>query len=168
MASPLIWHAWQLSGSFYSNVLRYSHKLNIDGDQMICHVETRIVRLIPFYMSFIPLLILQLFSVITVRGYLMKSQGISMDIFIFNVSIIAFILLSNGLNWVFIRHMKDLCELYFNALVAFESTLHYNKRKPANSKTNLSRLLFKRNYQLESTRFIIIRGNDEIAKQSLS
>lgn len=126
MATVLMWRACSATQQFYGKVLRYRHKLTLDGESQRFFVETRPMHLIPFWLSFLPTTIELLFAVCIVREYMNGNPLVTYVVAILNVSVASFILLSHGLNYVFLLNHNELCNLYFNSLILYDLRLNRN------------------------------------------
>lgn len=145
MGTVLMWRACRITQTFYGHTLAYKHKVTLDGEHKQFMVESRDRCLIPFWISFLPILIEFLCSVSIVYEFLRGNPLITPSIavcYIFTASLATIII---GLNVVSIRNANGLYNHYCNSLLRFDSQLHRNGR-PVTSGLATFRLVFQGNY----------------------
>lgn len=130
MGSPLLWRSCAINHAFYKNILKYDHKITLDGKQQRFLVEKRTRPLVPFLISFIPPTVELCFAFIVLIEFFRGNPSISNFVGIFNAVIASLIFLLHGLNYVFIQNANDLCNLYFNSLLALDLHLNWNDHLP--------------------------------------
>lgn len=139
-----MWRACSVTQLVYGHLLRYKHIITLDGEQERFFVETRFSKLFPFYLSFIPLTLTLLASLAVSREFARGNHEMSDVFFMVYIAASLFISLSHGLNFVFMRHGNDLCNLYFNTLIQYEAKLT-RYRAPNNGHIHLLKMCYKGN-----------------------